>query len=281
MPMADRDRLMGSGRRAGLIHPLWLGFDLSQVGRALTSINTLDRVGWPILKRVTSGRVSGFSPAASGFHFPNRFTKEPVLLLNLWVLKLPAGDASRGLCGGMVFAVRDLFEAGLPPPGDTEAPRRGTALFRYLVRRLFSSFDLPSGPLRYLVWMALPSRSFLGIPGVRARTARAWTRIRIELDQGRPAALGLVRARSVNPLTLARNHQVLAYGYDLAEDSGTLRIPVYDPNHPDDDGPALQLRLDSGQVLGEIGYVPGERPVRGFFLTRYRPADPTSSREGT
>jgi hypothetical protein len=225
---------------------------------------------------VTSRRVLGFSPAASGFHFPNRFVKEPVFLLNLGVLKLPVGDASRGLCGGMIFAARDLFEAGLPPPPGTEAPRRGTALFGYLVRRLFSSFDLPAGPLRYLWWMALPSGSFLGIPGVRARTARAWTRVRAEIDQGRPAALGLVRARSVNPLTLARNHQVLAYGYDLDEDSGTLRIPVYDPNHPDDDGPALLLRLGAVEVLGAIGYVEGERPVRGFFLTRYRPADPTA-----
>jgi hypothetical protein len=240
----------------------------------------LDRVGWPILKPVTSVRVPGFSPAASGFHFPNRFAKEPVLLLNLWVLKLPVGDASRGLCGGMVFAARDLFDAGLSPPPDTEAPRRGAALFRYLVRRLFSSFDLPSGPLRYLLWMALPSRSFLGIPGVGDRTAMAWTRVRAELDLGRPAALGLVRARSVNPLTLARNHQVLAYGYDLDEDSGALRIPVYDPNHPDDDGPALRLRLGGDQVRGEIDYVEGERSVRGFFLTRYRSADPISGLEG-
>jgi hypothetical protein len=229
---------------------------------------------------VTSVRVPGFTPALSGFHFPNRFAKEPVLVLSLGVVRLPVGDASRGLCGGMVFAARDLFDAGLPPPPGAEAPRRGTALFRYLVRRLFTSFDLPAGPLRYLLWMALPLRSFLGIPGVAARTASAWIRIRAELDQGRLAPLGLVRARSLNPLTLARNHQVMAYGYDLDEDAGALRIPVYDPNHPDDEGTALELRLGEGQVAGEISYVPGERPVRGFFLTRYRPADPTSALEG-
>jgi hypothetical protein len=229
---------------------------------------------------VTSRHVPGFTPAASGFHFPNRFAKEPVLVLSLWVIRLPIGDASRGLCGGMVFAARDLFDAGLPPPPVTEAPRRGTALFSYLVRRLFSSFDLLAGPLRYLLWMALPLRSFLGIPGVAARTASAWARVRAELDQGRPAALGLVRARSLNPLTLARNHQVLAYGYDLDADTGSLRIPVYDPNHyPDEDGPALELRLGQDRVVGEIGYVQGERPVRGFFLTRYQRADPTSALE--
>lgn len=229
---------------------------------------------------MTSRRVSGFTPAASGFHFPNRFAREPVLVLSLGVVRLPIGDASRGLCGGMVFAARDLFDAGLAPPPGTEAPMRGTSLFSYLIRRLFSSFDLPAGPLRYLLWMALPLRSFLGVPGVGARTASAWARVRAELDQGRPAALGLVRARSLNPLTLARNHQVLAYGYDLDEDTGALRIPVYDPNHPNDDGPALDLRLGRDEVVGEIGYVQGERPVRGFFLTRYRPADPTSALEG-
>jgi len=229
---------------------------------------------------VTSRRVPGFTPASSGFHFPNHFAKEPVIVLSLGVVRLPVGDASRGLCGGMVFAARDLFDAGLPPPPGTEAPRRGTALFGYLVRRLFSSFDLPMGPLRYMMWMALPSRSFLGIPGVAERTASHWIRIRAELDEGRPAALGLVRAWSLNPLTLARNHQVLAYGYDLDEATGALRIPVYDPNHPDDDAPALELRLDQGRVAGEIGYVQGERPVRGFFLTRFRPADPASAVEG-
>jgi hypothetical protein len=229
---------------------------------------------------VTSRRVPGFTPSVSGFHFPNHFAKEPVIVLSLGVVRLPVGDASRGLCGGMVFAARDLFDAGLPPPSGTEAPRRGTALFGYLVRRLFSSFDLPMGPLRYMLWMALPSRSFLGIPGVAERTASHWIRIRAELDQGRPAALGLVRARSLNPLTLARNHQVLAYGYDLDEATGALRIPVYDPNHPDDDAPALELRLGQGRVAGEIGYVHGERPVRGFFLTRFRPADPASAVEG-
>lgn len=275
--MAGRQRLMGS--RTGLMGPLWLRSILRWwVRPSHPYIRWIGCVGsyW---SPVTSRRVPGFTPADSGFHFPNRFAREPVLVLSLGVVRLPIGDASRGLCGGMVFAARDLFDAGLPPPPGTEAPRRGTTLFRYLVRRLLSSFDLPAGPIRYLLWMALPSRSFIGIRGVAARTASEWTRIRAELDQGRPAALGLVRARSVNPLTLARNHQVLAYGYDLDEDTGALGIPAYDPNHPDDDGPALQLRLGQDQVVGRIGYVQGERAVRGFFLTRYRPSDPTSALE--
>jgi hypothetical protein len=219
-------------------------------------------------------RVPGFRPSASGFHFANRFRPEPVLLLNLGLLKLPVGNASRGLCGGMVFAARDLFEAGVPPPSDTEAPGQGSPLFGYLVRRLFASFNLPAGPLRYLLWMALPTGSFLGIRGVAARTAGEWARVRHELDQGRPAALGLVRARSLSPFRLARNHQVLAYGYDLDEGTGALSIAVYDPNHPDDDGVSLNLELADGRMEGPIRYESGGHAVRGFFLTRYDPADP-------
>lgn len=150
-------------------------------------------------------------------------------------------------------------------------------MFRYLVRRLFASFNLPAGPLRYLLWMALPMASFLGIRGMAARTAGEWARIRHELDGGRPVALGLVRARSLSPFKLARNHQVLAYGYDLDESAGALGIPVYDPNHPDDDGVSLNLALADRGVEGPIRYESGGHPVRGFFLTRYDPADPATA----
>jgi hypothetical protein len=229
---------------------------------------------------VGSNRIPDFRPSSSGFHFANAFRHEPVLVFGLGGIKLPIGDASRGLCGGMVFAVRDLFEARMPPPPDTDAPRRGSPLFGYLVRRLFASFALPMGPLRYMLWMVLPSGSLLGLPGLAMRTARAWPRIKRELDEGRLAPLGLVRARSLSPFKLARNHQVLAYGYDLDEATGRLSILVYDPNHPDHDQLALMLRLGRRRLDGHIQYVQDERAVRGFFLTLYRAADPRPSLAG-
>lgn len=49
--------------------------------------------------------------------------------------------------------------------------------------------------------------------------------------------LGLVRRTGVNPFRLTRNHQVLAYGYEL--DGERLVVRIYDPNWPDDDSVAL------------------------------------------
>jgi hypothetical protein len=184
---------------------------------------------------------------------------------------IPIGDASKGLCGGMVFAARDLFEARQRPPPDTTPPVAGTPLFDYLVRRLFASWDLPLGPLKYLLWTLLPTGDLSGLAGVASRTAhREWPRIREEIEAGRPCALGLVRVRSLNPWAMARNHQVLAYAYDLEDATGRLRILVYDPNHPGEDELALGLDVSPAERVGPITFVSGERPVRGFFLTRYR-----------
>ncbi len=223
--------------------------------------------------------IEGFVPSASGFHFPNSYPHAPVLAVQVGQLRLGVGDAANGLCGGMVFAARDLFEAAIPPPTATEPPRAGSPLFRYVVRRLFHSFDLPVGPARYMAWMVLPTgdagRSFRGVASRSVR--REWPRINRDLDRGVLSPVGLVRVRSVNPLELGRNHQVLAYGYEVDEQAGRATIRVYDPNHPDADNLSLSFSLDPGDRW-EIAYIPGERPVRGFFRTPFRPADRESLR---
>ena len=57
---------------------------------------------------------------------------------------LAIGDASNGLCGGMVYTVRDMFlTPDLPPVEATTPPAEGTPLFKYIVDRLLASFDLP------------------------------------------------------------------------------------------------------------------------------------------
>lgn len=224
-----------------------------------------------------SRRVPGFLPSTSGLHFPNEFVTEPLIRFGLGRASIPIGNAAKGLCGGMVFAVHDLFRYGLSPPADLSPPRRGTRLFRYLLGRLFSSFDLPVGPLRYWLWQVLPAGDRFAIRGLAWRTIRShWPRVRADLDAGRPSPLGLVRARSINPLVLGRNHQALAYGYDLDEASARLVIHVYDPNHPDDDDCALSLSVGEPTRATPIDYVAGELPVRGFFRTRYRPKDPSA-----
>ena len=221
-----------------------------------------------------SVRVEGFTPSVSGFRFANSFPHEPVLAVQLGGGRIGVGNAANGLCGGMVFAARDLFEAGFAPPPTTEPPASGSPLFRYVVRRLFHSFDLPVGPARYMAWMVLPTGDGrLGVRGLAFRSVRReWPRIKRDLDRGVLSPVGLVRVSSVNPLELGRNHQVLAYGYDLDERSRAVALRVYDPNHPGADNLTLSFGLTPGPGWG-VAYIAGELPIRGFFRTRFRPAD--------
>ncbi len=123
------------------------------------------------------------------------------------------------------------------PPTETEPPSEG-ALFDYLVDRLFDSFGLPLGPARYLelmspvlpdgesVWSRLGSRRTSSVAHDPAGMAGDPRRDR----RRAPAAMGLIRVISSNPFELKRNHQVLAYGYDLVGTALTLHL--YDPNRP-------------------------------------------------
>jgi hypothetical protein len=193
------------------------------------------------------------------------------------LVSIPVGDASDGLCGGMVFAVRDYFETGRPPPQDSSPPAEGTPLFRYLVDRLFDSFDLPMGPTRYLKLMspALPdgdgALARLGIgPHGRAwqMIRQEWPRIRAEIDRGHPSPIGLVRVKSWNPFDLKMNHQVLAYGYDIQGDRLVLRL--YDPNRPGDDGATLSLVISAPHRATRVASTIPGRPIFAFFRVRYR-----------
>jgi hypothetical protein len=214
-------------------------------------------------------QVGEFTPGTHGFRFDNYFPAGPVLRLSLPVGSLPVGDASRGLCGGMVFAVRDYFEAGRRPPADEEPPPPGSPLFRYIVRRLFDSFRLPSGPLKYYAWMGLPDHDTWYVRGLLRRTLHEeWPHLRAELDRGRLAPFGFIRHRSVNPFRVGENHQVLAYGYSR-DSSGEVRLRIYDPNHALRDD--LTMTFNPAAPLGStpIDYSTGES-VRGFFATPYR-----------
>ena len=80
--------------------------------------------GWSM----TSVRVPDFSPAVNGLHFPNAFPPDPIASFRLGdIATLSIGDASKGLCGGMAYTVRDLHEAKVAPPArpGPAARRRG------------------------------------------------------------------------------------------------------------------------------------------------------------
>lgn len=205
-----------------------------------------------------------FSPRAHGFAFPNTFPSgKPVFRVRTPFGGLPVGDASKGLCGGMVFAALDHHRLGRPLPTDAETP----GLFDYLVRRLWASFRLPWGPARIYRWTASPDVSSL--------TAAAWPKVRAELDAGRPAPLMLIKASSLNPWDLAHNHQVLATGYAI-DPGGVVTLTLYEPNYPlagDADEP-VELRLAAPGSGGPIDHSREGESVRGFFLNPYTPAVP-------
>lgn len=204
---------------------------------------------------VESNAVPGFLPSAHGLRFANRFPPGPTIRLGPldphWI---GIGDASAGLCGGMAWYVRERFEAGLLIPSDTVAPANGSPLFRAIVRRQMLSLDWLLVPLRFW-WMGAigPERA------ARRSRETEWPRVRADIDAGRLSMVGLVRHTSLNPLHLARSHQVLAYAYEMAGDAVTLS--VYDPNWPGRDDvsvtlEAFRLHASTGEALGSVIRLP-------------------------
>jgi hypothetical protein len=232
--------------------------------------------------------VEGFLPSLSAFRFTNSFPRQPVIRVPVPGLGAVAvGDASRGLCGGMIYAVRDMFEAGAGPPAETSPPPLGSPLYRYIVRRLFDSFDLPRGVARYYQLMGTPDtdteRSAVTIRGAgRISVVDEWPRIRLDLDSGLLSPLGLVTVRSLDPFRLGLNHQVLAYAYEQRRTAVVLR--VYDPNTPLDQADNVTIAFDVSHPAGPVKIshtiAIGERPVRAFFRSRYRWTDPRRALNG-
>lgn len=221
-------------------------------------------------------QVTGFVPSQHGFHFANAFPSVPVITIPTPLGKVELGNASNGLCGGMVFCALDHFFAKRPIPALRTPPSTGT-LFDTIVRRLLNSFNLPLGIFGYIVLMDPDypdSETRSG--GINfAPHGRAWQTIRVEwpliksmLDAGTPCPLGLVRVKSKDLSQLGHNHQVLATGYDVVDDRLTLFI--YDPNFPDRDNLTLSLSLAAPEQPTPITYSARDLPVFAFFHVDYK-----------
>ena len=221
-----------------------------------------------------ANHVPGFRPTTHGLHFANRFPSGPTIRFGpLDPRIIGVGDAAAGLCGGMSFTVRDLFEAGIAPPPDIGPPDNGSPRFKSLVRRQVQSLDWFRLPLRFYNFMAF--RPFV----IRRSRAEASVRgqvprIQAEIDAGRLPIVGIVRAASNNPVQLTHNHQVIAFAYaEDGEGGGYLRL--YDPNWPDRDDIELRYRRSSERSWS-VEQTTGE-PLFAFFLALLAP-DPTAWR---
>ncbi|MHB8672289.1 MAG: hypothetical protein ACYDAK_01255 [Candidatus Limnocylindrales bacterium] len=228
----------------------------------------------------TTIRIPGFLPSTAGLRFANAWPHEPDLAVRLAGRTIVGiGDAADGLCGGMTFVAADRWAARAPAWPDETPPPMDSPHFQAIVRRQVDSLAWGRLPLRFYSLMAFrPDRPTV-LSRILRRDPRAtvtvrdeWPKIRAELDAGRPVAIGLVRAASPNPLRLNRNHQVLAYGYDL--EPSRLALAVYDPNHPLDDSVALRVDLTPDGRSASISQSTGE-PLLAFFRAPYRPKPPT------
>jgi hypothetical protein len=217
-------------------------------------------------------RVPDFRPSVNGFPFANWFpTDRPFFLFDTPLGPVQLADASRGLCGGMIFAAMDLFHAGVRDlPGTPTEP-----LFRHFCRRLLTSWGIPFGWMRYVEWQVRPTASRF-VSGVRTRRGVSslmieteWPKIRSLLDAGKLVPLGVVKQAGWSLRKMALNHQVLAYGYDLHGDDVTVHI--YDPNFPGDDTATLRWNLADPDAAREVTHSCEGPTVRGVFLTEYHP----------
>ena len=224
------------------------------------------------------GSVPGFSPVENGLHYPNDWPPVPDVTISVFGQTIALGNASNGLCGGMAFAVRDLFEAGRTPPPGQANPSPGSPAFQYVVARLLDSFDLPVGVLQDYTWMQLPSHdtavgSWVGAHGTSWRTINdTMPVVRQTIESGRPCPLGLVCSAAADPMQLGQNHQVLAYAYEDGDPPTTVHL--YDPNHPDTDVTIAFDHTNPAHTT-DFQYSTGDHQVRGFFATPYSPGDPS------
>ena len=104
---------------------------------------------------------------------------------------------------------------------------------------------------------------------------REWPAIQHEIDNDRLCTIGLILLKSWFPGDLGKNHQVLVYGYELEGDA--LKLMIYDPNAPGDDGAYLSVSLADPGLLSPVVYANSGSMIRDalcFFKTAYRAKTP-------
>ncbi|PWC26508.1 aegerolysin family protein [Teichococcus aestuarii] len=178
---------------------------------------------------------TSFKPEIHGWRFTNGgWPSLPVYTLPP-PFNIGIGNASNGLCGGMVFSAIDYFLAGRPIPPRTAVPATDQdPVYQYIASRLLDSFhideDLGIGTLNaYLGGMSQSNAD-----RARATIKEALPKIRADIASGRPAALGIVAAQAANIFDgipkLGQNHQVAAYSY--VRNGSQVSLGIYDPNAP-------------------------------------------------
>lgn len=258
--------------------------------------------------RVLDVRVSNFDVKTCGFRFANSGFSGGYTLPQ--PIKLPGpipditeiGDTSNGMCGGMVYAVRDYYECNFLPwsdelmrrqpnnsPTSNDPPSEDTKLFDYLAERLFDSFTPASGNVLgaalYQTLMNSPNTEKWGqVKKSRNQVMKEqWENtIKPTLDNNHPCPLGLIHVDThgkpfkTGLNQLGDNHQVLAYGY--SKSGQIIEIYVYDPNYPN--GETMRIQFEKKGDLSNWfnpQYIGSPDPLYAFFAPAYSVKQPPTS----
>jgi hypothetical protein len=242
-----------------------------------------------VLSKTRLHSVTGFKPSTHGFHFSNSDWKRLNIKLPVVEIDIPKpigrkidiSNTSQGMCGGMTYAVIDYFMAKQKIPTTTDPPsKENDPLFQYLKHRLESSWDITRSGINYVKLMdpAYPDGDEGVVQAVGAMAGRSfvvaveeWPKIKADIDANKLCPLGLVQVRSLNPIDVGKNHQVIAYAYELSANNVTLHL--YDPNEPLDD--TVQLKFNISSWAGRIDihrFVKGKAAptaINSLFRTNY------------
>lgn len=221
------------------------------------------------------------TPSIVGFKFINNFKGYP---LPLSIPMLPGVNKippNYGLCGGMSSASYDFFLAGRSIPANTDVPRAGTNLQRYLFKRSLDTFgSMGSSLVKVAQWTASPDD---GPQGTHKQSYDEFQGIKTRLDRSEAVVMGLIYKSASNPAELLQtiwdNHQVLALDYRV-NFNGSTDVQIYDPNFPLRDD--VFIHLDPLTVAGGLPglactQVVGGQPithVRGILAMSYTPVEP-------
>jgi hypothetical protein len=267
---------VGSNTYDERVSPGWTVLRSGGRGENATIQYDFERSGW---------HVTPFRPSQHGFKFANSWPPGTTArTIDLGITTIGIGDASNGLCGGMVFAALDYYLAGTTIPQQTTAPPgEGDPLFDYFVSRLIDSFNIPSFPVRLFGVMAPtypdtdqgilePVGLMDGRSAIMVR--EAWPQIKAWVDAGVPMPICILKVKdSLWPGDLGKNHQILVWGYYL--DGTALTLAVYDPNDPGNDGAMLSLDISRTDVVITVGTTPASLgPVYTFMTMAYTKTQP-------
>ena len=224
--------------------------------------------------------VRGFLPSQNAPLFINDGPGSPwppgtTLTVSIPGLPTVSLDAAQfGLCGGMAFLTRDIFQAGTPQLRGRINTQIPLALADYLVTRLVQNFDGPSTVTRWLTLTGLPDHdTAIWGAGDFHHAVNECPAIMHDIDSGVLSPIGVIlTGPSWWPGDVFKNHVELVYGYELA--GSQLTLHVYDCNHPGDDNITISLDISSptpAKVISTNGTSDPDRPsqVRGFFCPPY------------